>query len=77
MIKYLPRKLEILTAMAQQGLNQKTLGEKAEINKATISLFLNGKRTISASTAKKLAKALNAEVEKLFNFEITEVAQEV
>lgn len=77
LIKYLPKKTEILVAMAKKGLNQRSLCEKAGINKATLSLFMNGKRTISATTAKKIAETLESEVEELFEFQIDEIKQEV
>ncbi len=77
LIKYLPKKTEILVAMAKKGLNQSSLSETADVNKSTLSLFMNGKKTISATTARKVADTLDCEVEELFEFKIDEVKQEV
>ncbi|WP_153464810.1 helix-turn-helix domain-containing protein [Sediminibacillus terrae] len=77
MIKYQPKKIEILIAMAKKGFNQKSLSESAGVNEATLSLFLNGKRTISAPTARNIAEALECELEDLFEFKISNIRQEV
>lgn len=69
MIKCYPKKIKILTAMAQKGFNQKSLADAAQLNTSTISLFLNGKRNISPTSARKIAEALDSELEELFEFQ--------
>ncbi|GEM01937.1 DNA-binding transcriptional regulator, XRE family [Halolactibacillus halophilus] len=74
-IKYQPKRINILVAMARKGLNQKELGVRAKVNKATISLFLNEKRnrSITPKTANKIAEALECDVLELFDYQIKEV----
>lgn len=74
MIKYHPKKIKIFVAMAKKGFNQTDLSETAELNKSTLSLFLNGKRTISPTSARKIADALDSDLEELFEIEIKEMA---
>jgi len=78
-IKYQPKRMNILVAMAKKGLNQKELGARANVNKATISLFLNEKRNryITPKTASKIADALECDVLDLFDYQIGEVKKNV
>lgn len=70
MIKYHPKKVEILVAMAQKGFNQSSLSYETGLNKSTLSLFFNRKRKIAAPTAKKIAEALDKELNEIFEIEV-------
>lgn len=56
--------------MAEKGLNQKELCNKAKLNPSTLSNFLNCKTNISARSASKIATALDRELKELFEFKI-------
>lgn len=77
MIKYHPKKIKILIAMAEKGCNQTDLSKAAGLNTSTISNFLNGKRTISPASASKIAEALEKNINELFEFEINSSKEEV
>lgn len=72
MIKYHPKKIKILVAMAKKGFNQRVLSEKTGLNPSTVSNFLNGRYSISPKSAVKISEALGSELEELFEFEIKE-----
>lgn len=72
MIKYHPKKINILVAMARKGFNQKALSEHSGLDPSTLSTFLNGKRDISPTSAKKIAIALDAEIDELFEIQINQ-----
>ncbi|MEK5100930.1 helix-turn-helix transcriptional regulator [Cytobacillus sp. FSL M8-0252] len=74
MIKYRPKKIKILIAMAEKGFNQKSLSEAAGLNQSTLSNFLNGRYGISTRSAKKIADTLDRELGDLFEIEIRELA---
>lgn len=72
MFKYRPRKNKILVAMAKKGFNQKTLSETANLNPSTVSIFLNKRRSVSPTSARKIADALDCDINKIFEVEIND-----
>ena len=77
MIKYIPNRVKILVAMAHKGFNQKTLSEKVGLNPSTLSNFFNGRYDISPVSAQKIAKALDSEMNEIFNIQIEDTSKEV
>lgn len=73
MIKYHPKKAEILYAMAHKGLSQAALSKEAGVNPSTISNFLHGRYGLSPNSAKCIADVLERELEELFHIEINEL----
>lgn len=74
MIKYQPKRFEVLVAMARKGLNQKELSVRSDLNPSTLSTFLNGKRDISPTSARKIADVLDADIKDLFEIHINQKA---
>ncbi|MGN4127238.1 helix-turn-helix domain-containing protein [Lysinibacillus sphaericus] len=70
MIRYKPKKINILISMAKKGFNQKELSNQSKLDPSTLSTFFNGKRNISPGGAKKIADALDSNVDELFDIEI-------
>lgn len=70
MIKYYPKQNNFLVAMAKKGFTQRNLSEAAKINQSTLSMFINHRRSISASTALKISEALGTSVDEIFEFKI-------
>lgn len=59
-----------MVAMAYKGFNQTSLSKVVGLNQSTLSNFLNGKRGISPRSAKKIADALDKDIEDIFEIEI-------
>ncbi|KIL44999.1 helix-turn-helix transcriptional regulator [Jeotgalibacillus soli] len=68
MLKIYPNRTSIQVAMVYKGLNQKSLSEKSDISPSTFSNFMNGRYSISAKKAKKIADSLEKPIEELFEF---------
>lgn len=77
MIKYRPNKPVFFIAMAKKGFTQKKLSAVSGLNPSTISLFLNNKRLISTNSAKKIADALECDIESLFEIQIQQQRGEI
>lgn len=78
-IRFQPKRTEILVSMAKKGMNQSALSEISGVNRTTISKSMNPSkpRPVTATTAKRIARALDCEVESLFDYQIDGVKQEV
>ncbi|EMC0291638.1 MULTISPECIES: helix-turn-helix domain-containing protein [Staphylococcus] len=59
-------------AMFLKGFNLSDLSNKAEISSTYLSQIVNGKKTPSPKLAKKIADALDVDIEDIFEFEIKE-----
>ncbi len=70
MIKYHLKKTAILVAMARKGLNQSSLSSASGLNASTISNFLNEKHSPSPNSARKIADALNVNIDEIFEIKV-------
>ena len=70
MIKYYPKERQIKIAMAKKGFNQRDLSKVTRFNPSTISNFLTGRYNISPSGSRRVAKALDCEIEEIFEIEV-------
>lgn len=59
-------------AMFLKGFNLSDLSNKAEVSATYLSQIVNGKKVPSPKLAKKIADALEVEVEDIFEFELKE-----
>ena len=64
-IKYSAKKRELLVALAEKCYTQSKLSEVTNLDKSTISTFINNKRNVSGNTVKKIAEALDREVNEI------------
>ncbi|PTI99137.1 helix-turn-helix transcriptional regulator [Staphylococcus simulans] len=60
-------------AMFLKGLNLSELSIKTEVSTTYLSQIVNGKKVPSPKLAKKIANALDVEIEDIFEFELKEV----
>jgi len=70
LIKYYPKKTAILVAMAKNGLNQRSLSSASGLNASTISNFLNEKHSPSPNSARKIADALDVNIDEIFEIRV-------
>lgn len=59
-------KEKVMFLMAEKGLNQKTIAERAGISRSNVSTLLDGRRC-RPETAAKIAKALDVPVSEIFD----------
>lgn len=57
----------ILKALADSGMTQKELAEKAEITEAAVSHYIKGDRVPRTAVAERIAEALNVSVDYLIS----------
>ncbi|PEL12647.1 helix-turn-helix transcriptional regulator [Bacillus sp. AFS017336] len=62
-------KTRLKVILAEKGLKQSFIAEKAEIRLSTMSLISNGKSTPTLEVALKIAKALNLKVEDIWSLD--------
>jgi len=55
---------ELKKAIVESGYNQKQLSELSGVNRAQISRFVRGERTLILESAEKIAKVLGLELVK-------------
>ncbi|MCE5023389.1 helix-turn-helix domain-containing protein [Staphylococcus simulans] len=60
-------------AMFIKGLNLSDLSRETEVGISYLSQIVNGKKVPSPKLAKKIANALDVEIEDIFEFELKEV----
>ncbi|PTJ28479.1 helix-turn-helix domain-containing protein [Staphylococcus simulans] len=60
-------------AMFIKGLNLSDLSRETEVGISYLSQIVNGKKVPSPKLAKKIAEALDVEIEDIFEFELKEV----
>lgn len=60
-------------AMFIKGLNLSDLSRETEVGISYLSQIVNGKKVPSPKLAKKIADALEVEIEDIFEFELKEV----
>ena len=66
----MPRKnLQLIVALAESGMKQKDLAEKAGVSRAIISMALNGRYIPSPEHMHRIASALNSTPQELFGGE--------
>lgn len=63
----------IKKAMFIKGLNLSDLSRETEVGISYLSQIVNGKKVPSPKLAKKIADALEVEIEDIFEFELKEV----
>ncbi|PTH57677.1 helix-turn-helix domain-containing protein [Staphylococcus agnetis] len=66
MFKVYVKRNDLKKAMFIKGLNLSTLAIKAELSSTYLSQIVNGKKTPSPKLAKKIADALDVEIEDVF-----------
>ncbi|KFE41948.1 helix-turn-helix transcriptional regulator [Staphylococcus agnetis] len=66
MFKVYVKRNDLKKAMFIKGLNLSTLAIKAEVSSTYLSQIINGKKTPSPKLAKKIADALDVEIEDVF-----------
>ncbi|VYU20868.1 helix-turn-helix domain-containing protein [Staphylococcus simulans] len=59
-------------AMFLKGFNLSDLAIKTEVSPTYLSQIVNGKKVPSPKLAKKIANALDVEIEEIFEFEVKE-----
>ncbi|UXR47201.1 helix-turn-helix transcriptional regulator [Staphylococcus simulans] len=59
-------------AMFLKGLNLSDLAIKTEVSSTYLSQIINGKKVPSPKLAKKIADALDVEIEDIFEFDVKE-----
>ena len=57
---------DLRVLIAEKGMNIKSLSDRTGISQSYLSLIVNGKRTPSPVTAKKISEELKKEVNEIF-----------